>query len=397
MAYIIGANRSAIGTLAGSLSNQHIAQVAAQVATQALARAKILPNQISEVILGNVLPHGQGMNLARQTAINAGIPYEATALTINQVCASGLRSVAMAHDMIDSNIMGENAVMMAGGLESMTNAPHMLNIRQGKKLGDAILIDAINQDGLNCAIENYAMGITAENLAERYSISRDAQDEFAYQSQMKADKAIKAGLFQDEIIPYHYQKRGKEMTFDTDEHPRLSDVATLSGLKPVFKKDGTVTAGNASGINDGAAIVIVGNETHAENTSTDAPVAKIIGWATSGVNPAIMGIGPVSAIDKLLQKTGVSINDIDALEINEAFAAQALAVMKGLHEKNIIIPPEKLNPRGGAIALGHPLGASGARILVTLLHHLKQEKLKYGIASLCVGGGMGMALMVEMQ
>ncbi len=401
MAYIIGAKRSAIGTFLGALSQQPIADIAGQVAVASLQSANISPDYISETILGNVLPHGQGMNLARQTADKAGIPHKATAFTINQVCASGLRSVALAHqmmanDMIESGDVMQNHALMAGGLETMSNIPHMVQMRFGNKLGDATLIDAVQHDGLNCALADCGMGVTAENLAEQYAISRDAQDAFAYQSQLKTDKAIKAGLFADEIVPYIYQKRGNAISFETDEHPRLTELSALATLKPVFKKDGTVTAGNASGINDGAAIVIVGNEAHAQNVDASAPIARITGWATSGVAPDIMGIGPVSAIQQLLAKTNMGADDIDAFEINEAFAVQVLAVLKGLAAHNIIIPPEKLNPRGGAIALGHPLGASGARVLVTLLHHLKQEKLKRGIAALCVGGGMGIALMVEM-
>ena len=401
MAYIIGAKRSAIGTFLGGLSKQSIADLAAQVAVAALKSANIAPEHISETILGNVLPHGQGMNLARQTAHKAGIPHSATAFTINQVCASGLRSVALANDMMANEMMAheavpENHALMAGGLESMSNAPHMVQMRFGHKLGDATLVDAVQHDGLNCALADCGMGVTAENLAEKYEISREAQDSFAYQSQLKTDKAIKAGLFADEIVPYIYQKRGQEISFAIDEHPRLTELSALANLKPVFKKDGTVTAGNASGINDGAAIVIVGNEAQAQNTDASAPIARITGWATSGVAPDIMGIGPVSAIQQLLAKTNISASEIDAFEINEAFAVQVLAVLKGLAAHNIIIPPEKLNPCGGAIALGHPLGASGARVLVTLLHHLKREKLQRGIAALCVGGGMGIALMVEM-
>ena len=396
MAYIIGAKRSAIGTFLGGLSKQSIADLAAQVAVAALKSANIAPEHISETILGNVLPHGQGMNLARQTAHKAGIPHSATAFTINQVCASGLRSVALANDMMANEAVPENHALMAGGLESMSNAPHMVQMRFGHKLGDATLVDAVQHDGLNCALADCGMGVTAENLAEKYEISREAQDSFAYQSQLKTDKAIKAGLFADEIVPYIYQKRGQEISFAIDEHPRLTELSALANLKPVFKKDGTVTAGNASGINDGAAIVIVGNEAQAQNTDASAPIARITGWATSGVAPDIMGIGPVSAIQQLLAKTNISASEIDAFEINEAFAVQVLAVLKGLAVHNIIIPPEKLNPCGGAIALGHPLGASGARVLVTLLHHLKREKLKRGIAALCVGGGMGIALMVEM-
>ena len=395
MAYIIGAKRSAIGTFLGGLSKQSIADLAAQVAVAALKSANIAPEHISETILGNVLPHGQGMNLARQTAHKAGIPHSATAFTINQVCASGLRSVALASDMMANDMIQDHA-LMAGGLESMSNAPHMVQMRFGHKLGDATLVDAVQHDGLNCALADCGMGVTAENLAEKYEISREAQDSFAYQSQLKTDKAIKAGLFADEIVPYIYQKRGQEISFAIDEHPRLTELSALANLKPVFKKDGTVTAGNASGINDGAAIVIVGNEAQAQNTDASAPIARITGWATSGVAPDIMGIGPVSAIQQLLAKTNISASEIDAFEINEAFAVQVLAVLKGLAAHNIIIPPEKLNPCGGAIALGHPLGASGARVLVTLLHHLKREKLKRGIAALCVGGGMGIALMVEM-
>ncbi len=395
MAYIIGAKRSAIGTFLGGLSKQSIADLAAQVAVAALKSANIAPEHISETILGNVLPHGQGMNLARQTAHKAGIPHSATAFTINQVCASGLRSVALASDMMANDMIQDHA-LMAGGLESMSNAPHMVQMRFGHKLGDATLVDAVQHDGLNCALADCGMGVTAENLAEKYEISRETQDSFAYQSQLKTDKAIKAGLFADEIVPYIYQKRGKTTSFAIDEHPRLTELSALANLKPVFKKDGTVTAGNASGINDGAAIVIVGNEAQAQNADASAPIARITGWATSGVAPDIMGIGPVSAIQQLLAKTNISAGEIDAFEINEAFAVQVLAVLKGLAAHNIIIPPEKLNPYGGAIALGHPLGASGARVLVTLLHHLKREKLKRGIAALCVGGGMGIALMVEM-
>ena len=395
MSYIIGAKRSAVGTLGGGFSNINIADVAGQVLTATLQHANINAEQVAEVILGNVLPHGQGMNLARQTALAAGLPVTSTAFTINQVCASGLRSVALAVQELEH--LPDDAVMVAGGLESMSNAPHMVMMRQGQRLGDATLQDAINSDGLNCAIENYAMGITAENLAQHYDITRVQQDEFAYHSQLKADKAIKAGLFADEIVPYSYEYRGKPYQLAIDEHPRLTDLDKLATLKPVFKKDGTVTAGNASGINDGAAILLLGNEALAKNAPSHLPIAKIIGWANSGVAPAMMGIGPVTAVEKLLHDTDMSADSIDIFEFNEAFAAQLLAVIKGLQDKNIDIPLQKINPLGGAIALGHPLGASGARILVSLLHQLQRQKLKYGVASLCAGGGMGIALMVEMM
>ena len=385
MAYIFAAKRSAIATLGGALANIPIADVATEVIKNLLQTSGIVPAQIDEVILGNVLPAAQGMNLARQVAIQAGIPNHATAYTINQVCASGLRSVALGAQAIDSGMMN---CVIAGGLESMSAAPHALNIRAGKKFGDAKMIDTMQNDGLHCALENYGMGMTAENIAGKYQIGREAQDKFAYDSQVKADKAIKAGAFQAEIVPIKYQHKKQEMIFDTDAHPRLTTLDKLASLRPAFVADGTVTAGNSSGMNDGTACLILGN---AQMTATHKPMAKIIGYAVAGVSPDIMGMGPVPAIEKLLAQTNMSLADIDLFEINEAFAVQSLAVLRELG-----IAEEKVNIRGGAIALGHPLGASGARVLVTLLHALGASGLTRGIASLCVGGGMGIALMVEM-
>ena len=385
MAYIFAAKRSAIATLGGELANIPIANVATEVIKNLLQTSKIAPAQIDEVILGNVLPAAQGMNLARQVAIQAGIPNHATAYTINQVCASGLRSVALGAQAIDSGMMN---CVIAGGLESMSAAPHALNIRAGKKFGDAKMIDTMQHDGLHCALENYGMGMTAENIAGKYQISREAQDKFAYNSQVKADKAIKAGAFEAEIVPIKYQNKKQEMIFDTDAHPRLTTLDKLASLRPAFVADGTVTAGNSSGMNDGTASLILGN---AQMTQMHKPMARIIDYAVAGVSPDIMGMGPVPAIEKLLAQTNMNLADIDLFEINEAFAVQSLAVLRELN-----IAEEKVNIRGGAIALGHPLGASGARVLTSLLHALGASGLTRGIASLCVGGGMGIALMVEM-
>lgn len=388
--FIVEPKRTAIGSFGGSLKDFSASQLGTFVVKEIIKSTNIDVNKVDEIIFGNVLQAGNGMNVARQIQINSGIPQSKTALTINMVCGSGLRSIALAYNIIKSH---EANCIIAGGTESMSNAPYLLKgARWGYRLGNAEIIDHMVYDGLTDVFNQYHMGITAENLAERYKISREEQDEFAYKSQMKAKKAIEENRFKDEIIPIEIQqKKGNNQLFEKDEYPRFDTTPEkLSSLKPVFKKDGTVTAGNASGINDGAAAMLVVDEDFLKEHQL-APIARIVSYGYYGVDPSIMGIGPVEAINITLEKAGWRKDDVELWELNEAFAVQSLAVLRELK-----INEEIVNVNGGAIALGHPIGASGSRIVVTLLHEMKKRKAKKGIAALCIGGGMGIAMAFEL-
>ncbi|ALC92174.1 acetyl-CoA acetyltransferase [Bacillus sp. FJAT-18017] len=388
---IVSAVRTAIGTFGGTLSNTPATELGAIVIKEALNRAGIPGDQVDEVIMGNVLQAGLGQGPARQAALKAGLPIEVSSMAINKLCGSGLKAVHLGTQAIQT---GAAEIVVAGGMENMSLAPYLLpKGRTGYRMGDGKVIDSMIADGLQCAMNNYHMGITAENLAEKYSLTREEQDEFAAWSQQKAEAAINEGRFKDEIVAVEIpQRKGDPIRFETDEFPRAGVTAEgLSKLKPAFKKDGTVTAANASGINDGAAALVLMSREKAEELGI-TPMAIIRGNGTAGVDPSIMGIGPVPATKKALQFAGLSMNDIDLIEANEAFAAQALSVGRELEFSN-----EKLNVNGGAIALGHPIGASGARVLVTLLHEMKRRNSRYGLATLCIGGGQGIATVVEME
>jgi acetyl-CoA C-acetyltransferase len=352
-----------------------------------VARAGIDPADVSETILGQVLTGGQGQNPARQAHINAGLPMESAAWGINQVCGSGLRAVALAAQHIQ---LGDAAVVAAGGQENMSLSPHVAHLRAGHKMGDTKFIDTMIKDGLWDAFNGYHMGQTAENVAEKYQITRDQQDEFALSSQLKAEAAQKSGRFSDEIVPFTVKTRKGEIVVDQDEYLRHgATIESMQKLRPAFAKDGTVTAGNASGINDGAAAFILMSEDEAARRGLK-PLARIASWATAGVDPSIMGTGPIPSSRKALEKAGWTVNDLDLVESNEAFAAQALAVNKELGWD-----PDMVNVNGGAIAIGHPIGASGARILATLLHEMQKREAAKGLATLCIGGGMGVAMCLE--
>ncbi len=386
---IASAVRTAVGTFGGAISNIPANELGALVVKEAIKRAGIAPEQVEEVILGNVLQAGQGQNPARAAAIKGGVPIEVPAWTMNKLCGSGLKSVITAAHTI---MAGEADVIVAGGMESMSMAPYLLpKARTGYRMGNDQIIDSMVYDGLTDVFNNYHMGVTAENVAEKYGISREEQDQFAVESQNKAINAIEAGRFKDEIVPVMVpQRKGEPKVFDTDEHPRKgTTLEGLGKLSPAFKKGGTVTAGNASGINDGAAAFVVMSKQKAVELGIK-PLAVIRAGAYAGVDPAIMGVGPVPAVKKALTKAGLKVEDLDLIEANEAFAAQALAVGRELG-----VPADKLNVNGGAIALGHPIGASGARILVSLLYELYRRQGRYGLATLCVGGGQGVALIVE--
>ncbi len=385
---ILSAARTAIGTFGGTLKDQSAAKLGAIVVKEALKRANLSVDQIDDLIFGCVLQGGLGQNVARQVAINSGLPVETPAMTINQVCGSGLRSVMVAAQAIRS---GDADIVIAGGTENMSAAPYVMNkARWGARMGHSEFKDMMIHDGLWDAFNDIHMGITAENIAEQYNLSREEQDAFAFESQKRARAAIDSGAFVDEIVPVEVPQRKKDpIIFDTDEHPRLTTLEKMAKLRPAFKKDGTVTAGNASGINDGAAAIIVASAEKAKELGLE-PLATIKAFATAGVDPKVMGLGPIPSTKKALEKAGWTIADLDLIEANEAFAAQALAVMKDLE-----LDPAKTNINGGAIALGHPIGASGARILVTLLYAMKKKDAKKGLATLCIGGGMGAALLVE--
>ncbi|WP_404442753.1 acetyl-CoA C-acetyltransferase [Sutcliffiella horikoshii] len=385
---IVSAVRTAIGSFGGVFKDVSAPQLGSVVIKEALAKAGLAPDSVDEVIMGNVLQAGLGQNPARQAAMAAGLPQEVSSMTINKVCGSGLKAVHLATQAI---LTGDADIVVAGGMENMSQAPYLLKgARDGFKMGDQKLIDTMVADGLTCAFNDYHMGVTAENLCTKYELTREEQDEFAANSQQKAVQAIEDGKFKDEIVPVEVKKKKEILTIDTDEYPRKGTTAEkLGGLRPAFKKDGSVTAGNASGINDGAAAVVVMSKEKAEELGIK-PLVKIVANASSGVDPSIMGIGPVTAVKKAMEKGGQSMEEMDLVEANEAFAAQALAVGKELQ-----FDPEKLNVNGGAIALGHPIGASGTRILVTLIHEMKRREAKKGLATLCIGGGQGVATIVE--
>ncbi len=385
--FILAATRTAVGSFGGALKPLNAVELGALAITEALVRAGVGAEAVGDVVLGNVLQAGSGQNVARLAALKAGLPHATPAHTLNQVCGSGLKAIAIGAQSIQ---LADAGLVVAGGTESMSNAPYLLPAaRWGARMGDTKLIDSMIQDGLWCGHGDTHMGITAENVAAKHGITREAQDAFALLSQQKAAAAQAAGAFDREIFTVTLSGKKGDVAFNRDEYIKADATAdSLAKLRPAFKKDGTVTAGNASGINDGAAALVLASEGGAKGHQ---PIARILGFAQAGVDPALMGLGPVPAIRKLLAKTGVKLQDIDLFELNEAFAAQSLGVLKELSE----IDPAKVNLRGGAIALGHPIGASGTRILVTLLHLLQDQDKKLGIAALCVGGGQGVAMLVE--
>ena len=385
--YITSALRTAVGSLGKSLKNTPGDELGSKVILESINKSKINNEEVDEVIMGQVLTGGTGQNPARQAAIKSGIPKEKPAYIVNQVCGSGIRSVASGFQSIKA---GDSKIIIAGGQESMSLAPHAIHLRDGKKLGDIEMTDTMIKDGLWDAFHGYHMGVTAENVAEKFQVTREQQDKFALKSQEKALIAQKENKFKEEIIDFKIKSKKAEINFNKDEHPREGiNLETLSRLKPVFKKNGTVTAGNASGINDGAAAVTVMSGEEADKRKIEKLVS-IKSWASCGVAPALMGTGPIPSSKKALDLAGWSVKDVDLFEINEAFAAQSIAVLKTLS-----IPEEKVNVNGGAIALGHPIGASGTRILVTLIHEMIKRDVKKGLATLCIGGGMGIAMCVE--
>ena len=385
---IVSAKRTAIGSFGGSLKDISATKIGGELVKQALESINLNPNLVDEIIFGNVLQTGLGQNVARQIAVNAGIPKEKSAFVVNKVCGSGLKSVVLGAQSI---LLGDNDVVVCGGVENMSAAPHYTkNARFGQKLGSFELEDTIINDGLTDAFENYHMGITAENLAEQYNITREEQDKFALLSQKKATAAIENNQFANEIAPIVIKTRREEIIFDTDEYVRPNaTLESLAKLRPSFKKDGTVTAGNASGINDGAACVILMSEARAKELELEV-LAYIDGYASTGLDNKVMGLGPVPATQKVLEKLSLNIDDIDLFEMNEAFAAQSIAVTRLLN-----LDQNKVNTRGGAISLGHPIGASGCRVLVTLVHALINDNKEKGVCSLCIGGGQGIAMVIS--
>ncbi len=386
---IVSAARTPIGVLQGALSTVSAADLGSLVIKEALHRANISGDMVDETLFGCVLQAGKYQGIARQAAVNAGIPVEKPALAINMICGSGLRSVAMATQAIKC---GDADIVLCGGTENMSQAPYVVNqMRKGNKMGDCAMMDSMVIDGLTDAFHKYHMGITAENVAEKFGITREMQDAFALRSQQNAEKAQKSGRFKDEIVPVTVKTKKGDVVISEDEFPKHgTTMETLAKLKPAFKKDGTVTAGNASGINDGAAALVLMSADKAKELGI-TPIATIKGYASAGVDPSIMGVGPIEASKKALKQAGISVKDLDLIESNEAFAAQSIAVANELG-----FDMDKVNVNGGAIALGHPIGASGARILVTLLHEMQKRNAKHGLATLCIGGGMGTSLVVEM-
>lgn len=386
---IVSAVRTPIGAFQGALKDISAPTLGSIVIKEALNRVQLDPTTVDEVIMGNVLAAGLGQNPARQASIQAGLPYTVPAMTINKVCGSGLKAVHLAAQAI---ISGDADVVVAGGFENMSQAPYIMrNAREGFRMGDQKIVDTLIQDGLWCAFNDYHMGITAENLCDQYNISRQEQDEFAARSQARASEAISANKFAEEIVPVEIpQRKGGPILFTQDEYVKHGTTAEkLSGLRPAFKKEGSVTAGNASGINDGAAAVVVMSKQRAFELGL-TPLATIVANASAGVDPSVMGIGPVTAVKKVLAKANVTLDEMDLIEANEAFAAQAIAV-----DRELAFNHDKLNVNGGAIALGHPIGASGTRILVTLLHEMQKQDAKLGLATLCIGGGQGVATIVQ--
>lgn len=386
---IVGATRTPIGNFGGALGSCSAVDLGRLAAVEAIKRSGVHPDLIEEAIIGSVLAAGLGQNVARQVALKAGMQVSSSAMSLNQVCGSGLRAVSLAAQIIQA---GDSEIMLAGGTESMSNAPYLLSkARWGYRMGNDALVDSMVNDGLWDVFNNYHMGITAENVAEKWNITREQQDEFALESQKRAEAAIRSGRFKDEIIPVSIpQRKGEPIVMESDEFPRFgSTMEGLMKLKPAFLRNGTVTAGNASGINDGAAMVVLMSSEAAKEKGIK-PLARILSYGYSGVEPELMGIGPITACRKALQKAGLMVKDLDLIEVNEAFAAQSIAVMQELE-----LPAEKTNVNGGAIALGHPIGASGTRILVTLLHELQKREARYGMATLCIGGGQGTAVILE--
>ncbi len=384
---IVSAARTAVGSFNGAFAAIPAHELGAASIKAALERAKVDPSEVDEVILGQVLTAGQGQNPARQAAIKAGVPQEKTAFGVNQVCGSGLRAVALGLQQIAN---GDAKIVVAGGQESMSQAQHSAYLRSGVKMGDLKLVDTMISDGLTDVFNRYHMGLTAENVAVKWQLTRDEQDRFALASQNKAEAAQKGGKFDEEIVPFTISTKKGDVVVDKDEYIRHgATLDALAKLRPAFNKEGTVTAGNASGINDGGAALVLMSAGDAAKRGLE-PLARIVSWATAGVDPAIMGTGPIPASRKALEKAGWKVSDLDLIEANEAFAAQALAVAKDL-----ALDPARVNVNGGAIAIGHPIGASGARVLITLLHELKRSGGKKGLATLCIGGGMGIALTVE--
>ena len=384
---IVSATRTPVGSFNGALSSVPAHYLGQTVIKSALERAKVDAGEVSEVILGQILTANQGQNPARQASIHAGVPKEVPAYGVNILCGSGLKSVALGYQAI---LSGDSSIVVAGGQESMSMAPHVAHLRNGTKMGSVEFLDTMLRDGLLDAFQGYHMGTTAENVAQKWQITREEQDKFAVGSQNKAEAAVKGGRFKDEITPVTIKTRKGDVVVDTDEYPRFG--ATLDGmakLRPAFSKEGTVTAGNASGINDGAAAVVLMTADEAKRRGL-TPLARIVSWAQVGVDPAIMGTGPIPASRKALEKAGWKVDDLDVIEANEAFAAQAIAVNKDMGWDT-----GKVNVNGGAIALGHPIGASGGRVLVTLLHEMQRRDAKRGLATLCIGGGMGIAMCVE--
>ncbi len=384
---IAAAARTPVGNFNGAFASLPAHELGAAAIKGALDRAEVAPEEVDEVVMGQILAAGAGQNPARQAAMAAGIPHETTAFGINQLCGSGLRSVALGFQAIRQ---GDAKIVVAGGQESMTQAPHCANLRAGQKMGELTLLDTMLKDGLWDAFHGYHMGVTAENVAQKYQITRAEQDEFAYHSQRKAGEAMAAGRFKDEIVPVTVKGRKGEVVVEQDEYPRPdTTIEALAKLRPAFSKEGSVTAGNASGINDGAAAVVLMTAEEAARRGL-TPLARIVAWATAGVDPAIMGTGPIPASRAALAKAGWTVADLDLIEANEAFAAQAISVNKEMGWDTA-----KVNVNGGAIALGHPIGASGARILTTLLYEMQRRGAKKGLATLCIGGGMGIAMCVE--
>ena len=396
-AYIVAAKRSAIGTFMGSLTDVDVADMGATVLKETIKQANIDPANLDEVIIGNVIAAGLGQNIARNVAFKAGIPVEVCAQSINMLCGSGLKAVMEATLRIQANF---GDLYVAGGVESMTRAPFLLSYknRKGVKSGDMTVVDSMLHDGLTDAMYGIHMGVTADNIAKKYNISREAQDEFALASQQKALAAIESGRFKDEIVPITYSTRKGEVVFDTDEHPRQTSMEKLAKLRPAFTKDGTVTAGNASGINDGASFTIIASEDAVKKYNLK-PICEVVGFGQGGVDPRVMGLGPTPAILNALKYADLKIEDMELVELNEAFAAQSLGVIHELEEATGMDREEflkKTNVNGGAIALGHPVGASGNRILVTLIHEMQKRNLTTGLASLCIGGCQGAAVIIKM-
>ena len=384
---ITSAARTAIGSLSGTLKNVPAHEMGSAIISDVIKKSNLKPSEVNEVIMGQVLTGGTGQNPARQASMASGIPKEIPAYVVNQVCGSGLRSIASGFQSIISN---DSNIVVAGGQESMSLAPHLIHLRNGKKYGDTKLIDSMIKDGLWDAFNGYHMGNTAENVAQQFQITRKDQDKFAFNSQTKALEAQKKNKFDDEIVPFEIKSKKGSSIFKKDEHPRDGiSLAVLEKLKTVFQKDGTVTAGNASGINDGAAAVVLMSKSEAEKRGIK-PLAEIKSWASCGVDPSVMGTGPIPSSKKALKIAGWSSKDLDLIEANEAFAAQSCAVIKELS-----LPMDKVNVNGGAIALGHPIGASGTRVFVTLIHEMQRRGSKKGLATLCIGGGMGIAMCVE--